>query len=1250
MGRLRDYDWAISYSTSNVTGTSEPVDILHQFYIPVLERSIRYDRVAGYFSSSSLAAASRGFSRFVADDGRARFIVGAELDQDDVDAIIAGDEKRLERRLEEALGDEESWPERTRRGVELLTWMVAQDRLEIRVAVRIDERTGQPRTLDFHGDGYVHEKWAIFEDDTDGLVAAGSLNESRTALELNAENLEIFLGWEGRDARRLAEKRQSFEAMWAGTHAHIRTYSLPEAVRQKLIRIAKRVEKPREIDDPDDEVLDDHLTPDLRERLRFAWIRLAPLLPGGEYVGMETAPVEPWPHQWFAARRLIETYPDSHLLCDEVGLGKTIEAGLAFRSLWLCGAARSIRVFAPASLTVQWLYEMSEKFLLTFHRRTSREGHHETADLLTGEVASGFSAPFSEPLEIYSTGLIVHDRSRRFLEAMPDTDLILVDEAHKARRHQPDQTARPPDFNRLYRALDDQIFPKARALLLATATPMQLNPVEAFDLIRFMPGAGAVRCVPELGQLLYLIRDSLLDQEDLGPERASLLQRYLHDVRKHAPAQWEFVMERVLSDGDRLDLELFLDSGAPPMDWQFLQPALSMLMPLGRVMLRHTRGLLREYERDGRLAARLAHRDVQPVIVGLEGQERVIYENLQAYAEELSARISASTPDDKSRAAIGFYLCFLRLRFASSIPALERSLGNRLEKIQRTLDHHAQATPEIDAEDAVEEMPQQDLAALVLRNRTDADLTWELGAVGELLESVKALSTMPCKTLKLLELVQRRQIAGTNRVRQMVVFTKYQATLDHLYAALARRLPGTSLATFSGEGGKIRRSSQANLEGASRTTVRQHFVAGEVDILLCTDAAAEGLNLQSADLLVNFDLPWNPMLLEQRIGRIDRIGQRHEQITVVNMLYQGSVEEVVYDRLVKRFQSALRVSGQLQFSLLPIEEQDLQDYAKGPGEDGRITWDQLLARAEKHAGDIARRQKLTELDPGAQKAAYVAMESDKTRVHPPVTLDDIWHALADSSYLRNRGASMEQFPHGEALCLRGIPSLPEEPLLTVSRALYERGLPTGDPRELHFASYGDPVFEELLTHILATEAGVRAAHEHGGRLDCLIAGQERISSLAQVDAFTAGETSALGVVSAKTAEISTGASRLETGEWMRRLVNRSAASLAEKKLVDTAQSPSNQLQHVDEFIRDVRKRSPAAVKLPVSLDNKSGFLARKELLLWDVEDVQPVPRVRLDADALHVLRSQIEQALNALNRDSRTSSAVAARLRAYSIK
>ena len=232
---LRGVPWQLSYRTSTLRPDGRPVDILHDFYIPALQRSVRYDRVAGYFRSTSLAAASQGFSALVGRQGQMRLIVGADLDPDDVRAILHGSEERLAARLNAELDGAAAWPEGIRHGVELLAWMVAHGSLEVRVAFRVHLATGEPLAVDALEDGYVHMKWAVFTDaQGNRLYAAGSLNESRTALSLNAENLDIHCDWQGeRDHQRVEDAAQEFEVLWQNQHPAFRVLTLPEAVRPR---------------------------------------------------------------------------------------------------------------------------------------------------------------------------------------------------------------------------------------------------------------------------------------------------------------------------------------------------------------------------------------------------------------------------------------------------------------------------------------------------------------------------------------------------------------------------------------------------------------------------------------------------------------------------------------------------------------------------------------------------------------------------------------------------------------------------------------------------------------------------------------------------------------------------------------------------------------------------------------------------------------------------------------------------------
>lgn len=195
-GGLRAKPWRLSYKTSTTLIDGRPLDMLHDFYIPLLQEAAAYDRVAGYFRSSSLAAASQGFSAFVGRRGKMRLIVGADLDAEDVRAILAGDEQRLAIQLNGQLEQHADWPTDVRNGVILLAWMITHGYLEVRVSFRLHGATGDPLPFTAVTDGYVHEKWFVVSDaQGNRLYGSGTLNESMTALVLNAENIDVHCDW-----------------------------------------------------------------------------------------------------------------------------------------------------------------------------------------------------------------------------------------------------------------------------------------------------------------------------------------------------------------------------------------------------------------------------------------------------------------------------------------------------------------------------------------------------------------------------------------------------------------------------------------------------------------------------------------------------------------------------------------------------------------------------------------------------------------------------------------------------------------------------------------------------------------------------------------------------------------------------------------------------------------------------------------------------------------------------------------------
>ena len=1060
---LKSFRWRFSYKTSASASDGQPVNILHDFYIPVLKRSVSYDRVAGYFRSSSLAAASHGFSAFTAAGGKMRLVVGADLQTEDVVAILKGDQQRLAVLLEQALDPSEKWPADVQNGVELLAWMVVRGVLEVRVAFRVHGKTGRPLAFGDAIDGYVHEKWALLTDSLGNrLYISGSLNESRTALVHNAENIDVHADWWGdTERKRCDEARGSFDALWQDKHPHLRVLTLPEAVRSKLIALGQTISRPLEIDGSSalPPVVE---PPSALERLRFAVLRDAPRMPGGRFVGMYTAPVEPWPHQEVVAHRLVETWPYSYLLCDEVGLGKTIEAGLAIRSLLLSGLARRVLVAPPASLTRQWQRELASKFLLPFHRAlTGATVRHEVIHPVEGTIAA--DSLFAPDLCIVSTGLVSRPARQAELNSANPFDIVLVDEAHYARRKNPGKGERThPQFGNLYRAMQDTLKGKSACLWMATATPMQLDWIEVFDLLALTDRVGCFQFDPSMTWAYYQALGDLVCNNDIDRPQWDLLRRAISALQRQDPFLWSYLQDSVVDGRIRTPAHMWLEHGTPPhgIDRRHIQRLIFTASPLSRVMLRHGRALLEIYRANNKLGANLARRQVQPVPrIVLEGLEKRAYEDLEAYCRDLTAKIGQHAQGNQWRTSLGFYLSFLRLRLASSMFAIRETLRRRKERVAATL--AAQGGGQFDGveqefEFDLDEDEETDEAILdqLLRGRHPEDLAWEQERLGQMLEGLADLSEMPLKMRELLRVLDGRRQPG-NRIRQTVVFTRFYDTLQDLVARLRQVDPGMLVGTYSGNGGQYTDPRTRKLRGTERDEIKHRFLRGEIDVLICTDAAAEGLNLQTADLLINYDLPWNPMKVEQRIGRIDRIGQKYEDIFVLNLCYADSAEQIVYERLLNRLVQAGCVVGTQQVSMLPVTREEFNELAART-----LTVETLEARARERLAAQARRNQSMEIPAKDLYDIYLRLTDRFAAQRLPVTLDVIWDVLAGAKYLRDLGCTIETEPH-RRMTIRFVENVIDGTLLTVDRHLYEHGAGEGE-RPLHFASYGDDVFDQIV--------------------------------------------------------------------------------------------------------------------------------------------------------------------------------------------
>ena len=278
--------------------------------------------------------------------------------------------------------------------------------------------------------------------------------------------------------------------------------------------------------------------------------------------------------------------------------------------------------------------------------------------------------------------------------------------------------------------------------------------------------------------------------------------------------------------------------------------------------------------------------------------------------------------------------------------------------------------------------------------------------------------------------------------RQTMVFTMYTDTMDFLREELARD-GAFRLMCFSGRGGEVR-SSDGAWRTVPRDEARRRFREGQADLLLCTDAAAEGLNFQFCGALVNYDMPWNPMRVEQRIGRIDRLGQQHPVIRIVNLHYEGTVETDVYRVLRDRIGLFQSVVGPLQ-PILSRMPRTIRDAVLARGGGGPDDGARLAARIETE---------VEEVEGGFDVDEVVDIEgpdlSMPARPRSPVTMDDL-DRLIRSPELMPPGTEIRRL--GQREYALQAPGMAGERRVTTDPAYYEQ-----HAESMELWSPGNPLF------------------------------------------------------------------------------------------------------------------------------------------------------------------------------------------------
>ena len=805
-------------------------DFVSGFYEPVLAQAVRYDRTTYTFSADGLKTAARGVAGLLANGGRIRLICDHKVTPEIHAAIVAGRQQAAAILRQDVTPSDLTavTPDDIagKRALDLLTWLVAENRLDIRVAI-------------VPNDAIFHDKIGIAADAAGNYIAFhGSLNETRAGAQDNYESFDVFTSWQ--EQARAADKVEQFETLWRGQSRWAYVIPLPDEYDAYLREHDARNRKPPIPATPD-------------ERARY-WQGIRDAVRDDSATTIATVPAELWPHQAaFFNRHAANPGPDRLLIADEVGLGKTIQAGILTKLRINQGRVSRLLILAPKPACRQWQDELQRKFNISIPVLDT--GVRPTLAHPGGYTTGAPNPPWAADTLIASYQWLRHHKDA-FLSDNPRYDLVIVDEAHRARFSEVATAHRRPNQ---YLTLLRELAQRTNSLLLLTATPMQMHEAELHALLELLEPTG---WTAEDFRRFY-DADAPLDTSHW---------RFMADVyRPHSPNPR--ARDESLIHGHNANyVTSRLDDATITRTTELMRER----GPAKRLMSRHTRATLRQYAREGRIQTVVPHRQVHPVAITMNDAEQRLYDDIDALVDEVYANAPGVNPT-----ALGFVMTTYRKRLGSSPRAFAQTCRNHLQRREADAARW-QEIAQLD-DDELDDDPDTPLPGAALTSR----------AISRLEQAAYDAGRLERRDTKLSELRQRLDGLAGDGHRKIIIFTQFRDTMLYLSGRLSQ-YGHRNIVCLSGQDDPAQGSRAQRIK-----TLRD----ADNGLLICTETASESLNLQFCSAMVNYDIPWNPMTLEQRIGRIDRIGQKRAAVDIVNLFYADTAEWDAYEAMLERLKA-----------------------------------------------------------------------------------------------------------------------------------------------------------------------------------------------------------------------------------------------------------------------------------------------------------------------------------------------------------
>ena len=546
------------------------------------------------------------------------------------------------------------------------------------------------------------------------------------------------------------------------------------------------------------------------------------------------------PYQFRPVLKMLNGTSNRLLIADEVGLGKTIEAGLIWSELEFRSPLETVLIVCPSVLKRKWQSEMKNRF-----DRDVKELSNLVLDEWIQSLEKG------RPDKLIAIASLEGLRTSKYLEKLrelsPQLDLVIVDEAHYLRN-------KGNRSNELGQYLSEW----AEAMIFLSATPLNLGTADLFNLLnlldstQFFDKATFEQQIEPNTHINNVAKR--LSQLDINPRE---LIPILDKIKSSATGgsltnRSDFSRLRELLQKDRLTRKDISDA----------KRHLAELNTLASIFTR-----TRKSETPEKRAVR------EPISVHVEwtAQEREIYDGIRQFLVN-RARTQGKIP--------GFQMQVPLRQASSCLPAVIELMKEDKYGLEEDDDYFL-----IDEESTNEDQP----------------------SIQELINIFGRIPALKSDS-KYDAFVEGLRNARTHGTEQALIFSFFTRTILYLEHRLLK------------DGFKVK-VMYGKTKPDERQRIMKQFRDGEFELLLCSEVGSEGLDFEFCHLLVNYDLPWNPMRVEQRIGRLDRFGQKSDKIFILNMRIPGTIEDDIFMRLFDRIGVFEDSIGELE----PILREDLRN-------------------------------------------------------------------------------------------------------------------------------------------------------------------------------------------------------------------------------------------------------------------------------------------------------------------------------------